>query len=576
MADDAARSNTPFGPSTPRESSTATADGSTAAALATPDEAALAAGVDDPEGLGELGSPAGETSAHASPGAAGGDAWWAAGSGGHPDGRTEEGEDPASSDAVDYGIAESSSAGGLSDGRSPNMPATSTAPPERGPFLDGFTDAPPAVDRPAVTAREPSSSLSSGEDRASEARALVERLPESWSLNTGDGNSWMVPETAELDRVERAAPPVTTLSATLATAVAAETAAFIENETASLPGGPPDDAFLQTLGLEAAEEVAPTVTAPTPAEEPVEADEPTLERERVLAGEPTARNTERLGAIPESEAAGHIASAMPEETTKPEAAAAEPEPEPEAPASSGPDGHDDGETAAERQSAFRTPVVTVRAGGITGSGRETLRANLSRLGAALGGAAVDRAETVGAEFDAVVADLGDRAPGGGPSAYLGYVGRQREGLTRTLPSYPPFSLVGVGNVASGASGTPASDGGPVRADVTLDRIAEWDPEYLFVDRGTQRYDALSRSSLRSVRAIRDNHVYGLVPTSDYGPDVSVALANAYYVGSVCYPKAFDLDPKLTANSVYERLLGASVHDELVDAYGGGYGGVSAR
>ena len=236
----------------------------------------------------------------------------------------------------------------------------------------------------------------------------------------------------------------------------------------------------------------------------------------------------------------------------------------------------DGETAAERQSAFRTPVVTVRAGGITGSGRETLRANLSRLGAALGGAAVDRAETVGAEFDAVVADLGDRAPGGGPSAYLGYVGRQREGLTRTLPSYPPFSLVGVGNVASGASGTPASDGGPVRADVTLDRIAEWDPEYLFVDRGTQRYDALSRSSLRSVRAIRDNHVYGLVPTSDYGPDVSVALANAYYVGSVCYPKAFDLDPKLTANSVYERLLGASVHDELVDAYGGGYGGVSAR
>ncbi|NBB69654.1 MAG: hypothetical protein GVY33_04915 [Alphaproteobacteria bacterium] len=350
MADDAARSNTPFGPSTPRESSTATADGSTAAALATPDEAALAAGVDDPEGLGELGSPAGETSAHASPGAADGDDWWAAASDGHPDGRTEEGEDPASSDAVDYGIEESSSAGGLSDGRSPNMPATSTAPPERGPFLDGFTDAPPAVDRPAVTAGEPSSSLSSGEDRASEARALVERLPESWSLNTGDGNSWMVPETAELDRVERAAPPVppvTTLSATLATAVAAETAAFIENETASLPGGPPDDAFLQTLGLEAAEEVAPTVTAPTPAEEPVEADEPTLERERVLAGEPTARNTERLGAIPESEAAGHIASAMPEETTKPEAAAAEPEPEPEAPASSGPDGHDDGETAAE-------------------------------------------------------------------------------------------------------------------------------------------------------------------------------------------------------------------------------------
>ena len=57
----------------------------------------------------------------------------------------------------------------------------------------------------------------------------------------------------------------------------------------------------------------------------------------------------------------------------------------------------------------------------------------------------------------------------------------------------------------------------------------------------------------------------------YYTNIDVALADAYYMGSIIYPKAFDgVDAKEKFNEITKFLLGAELYDDMAKAYFGGY------
>lgn len=147
-----------------------------------------------------------------------------------------------------------------------------------------------------------------------------------------------------------------------------------------------------------------------------------------------------------------------------------------------------------------------------------------------------------------------------------------QGFEATRPQFAPFDLLGgIDNVAAdvGFSGIP-------HVTVSAETIIDWDPEFVFVDLHNLDLvvdDIERNSAFQNLTAVENGNVYGLLPNYQYALNHSNALANAYAVGSVLYPDAFD-DIALgdRADDIYETLLGASIYDEVA-AIQGGFGQV---
>jgi iron complex transport system substrate-binding protein len=157
-----------------------------------------------------------------------------------------------------------------------------------------------------------------------------------------------------------------------------------------------------------------------------------------------------------------------------------------------------------------------------------------------------------------------------PSSYVGYLGRGKHGLPYTQPVYPPLEFVNADNVASGVSEDLKKKKGAARVTVDPEQIIEWDPSYIFVDVGTESYDALGEAEYQSIDAIENGDVYSVFPTRDYSINFGTALAD--YVGSVLYPGRFDdVDPVAKANEIYETFCGTPVYESVADSYRHGFG-----
>jgi len=229
-------------------------------------------------------------------------------------------------------------------------------------------------------------------------------------------------------------------------------------------------------------------------------------------------------------------------------------------------------TADDLQAKLDVPVVAVEPGVLDTSSRPSFFDALGLLGDVLG--TTDRANELIQRTKSFVGDLAERTAdvSDPPSAYVGYLGRGRHGFTYTQPSYPPLAFVGVDNVASDVTDNLKRKKGAPRAKIDPEQLIKWDPEYVFVDLGTESYDALGKSEYGSVTAIENDQVYGVLPTRDYAMNFGTVLADAYAVGTVLYPDRFgDDDPASKADDVYEAFVGARVYDTLVEAYGAGFG-----
>lgn len=176
-----------------------------------------------------------------------------------------------------------------------------------------------------------------------------------------------------------------------------------------------------------------------------------------------------------------------------------------------------------------------------------------------------RSEEVIRFFDQQIADLDLRTrnitDNQKPSAYVGGVGYYGAmGIESTEPAYPPFILTNVKNVASGL--------GIDHAQVSGEKIIEWDPEYFFLDLGCKDIPDLSKNTIYpSLNAVKNGNADGLIPYNSYTTDQDTVLADAYYIGSVIYPERFsDINPREKADEIYTYLIGKPVFDSLYKQY----------
>jgi len=234
----------------------------------------------------------------------------------------------------------------------------------------------------------------------------------------------------------------------------------------------------------------------------------------------------------------------------------------------------DASAAEELEAATGIPVVVVSYGAVGTIGPELLE-SITLVGDVLG--TQERAREVVEYLDGVQRDLEGRTAGirgeDRPSSYVGALAfKGVHGIESTQGDYPPLEMIGAENVAAGvAPGT----GGSVMID--REQLITWDPERVFLDLSgvsLVRDDILAnRAFYQEMAAFTDGEVYSQIPFNSYWTNVELALANAYYAGTVLFPDQFGdvADPGAKTDEIAEMLVGGPVYDRLVEIYGGGFG-----
>lgn len=227
----------------------------------------------------------------------------------------------------------------------------------------------------------------------------------------------------------------------------------------------------------------------------------------------------------------------------------------------------DASAADELQAKTGIPVFVLSYGD-TGSFGEELFDSIEIVGTVLG--TTERAAEVSAYLSETLDDLSARTQDveSDPSVFVGALGyKGLHGLESTQADYPPFSAIGARNVAS--------DLGKGSVMIDKEKLVEWDPDYVFVDRSGLSLVfedvAASRPLYESMTAVTGAQVYAQLPFNNYWTNIEIALADAYYVGTVLYPEQFaDVDPAAKADELATFLDGAPVYDTLTQIYGGGF------
>jgi len=221
--------------------------------------------------------------------------------------------------------------------------------------------------------------------------------------------------------------------------------------------------------------------------------------------------------------------------------------------------------ADDLQTKTGIPVIVIDYGDL-GENREVLCEALRLMGEVLG--RQDRAEDLIAYIEETIGDLARRTAGiadeSKPSVYVGGIGfRGAHGILSTEPSYEPLAFVNGRNVAAGL--------GVEHAMISSERLLEWDPDIIFVDRGglSLVLDDFQRPEFSYLKALKKGRLYGLLPFNYYTCNYATVLANAYYIGYVLYPERFaDVDPEAKADDIYEAFLGAPVYERMAESFGG--------
>ncbi len=125
-----------------------------------------------------------------------------------------------------------------------------------------------------------------------------------------------------------------------------------------------------------------------------------------------------------------------------------------------------------------------------------------------------------------------------PACYIGGVAsRGAHGFTSTEPGYPPFLYTNAKNVAA----LPGEKISAV-AQISKEKLLEWDPEILFVDLSTTTageqasslYQLTHDSALSALSAVREGNIWGVLPYNSYTLNYGSVLANGYFVGKTLY------------------------------------------
>ena len=224
------------------------------------------------------------------------------------------------------------------------------------------------------------------------------------------------------------------------------------------------------------------------------------------------------------------------------------------------------EVANEIQEKTGVPVVMFYTGNyVTDS--ETIQDTLLLLGKVLD--KEQRAKDLIAYFDAVEADLQKRVAGlsADKTVYVGGVAYNgAHGLDGTDPTYYSFEILNIKNAAGEI--TSVSQTG--YAQVSKEKILEWDPDFIIVDlatltaaEGGALAELKNDPSYRELTAVKNSMVYTVNPHTSMNVNHETTLANAYFIGKLLYPEQFaDIDPVKKADEIYTFVVGEPVFDLL--------------
>ena len=183
----------------------------------------------------------------------------------------------------------------------------------------------------------------------------------------------------------------------------------------------------------------------------------------------------------------------------------------------------------------------------------------------------DRAAEVVAYMQGIEADLNQRTAdiADRPLVYFGCQSNQgSHGIESTVGNYVLFEALNIRNAIAEA-------GVHQYAVVDKEQILELDPDAIVIDAGGYeilKEDYAANPDLyEALTAVREGKVYMQMPYNWYYTNLEIALADAYYIGSVIYSDAFsDVVIEEKFDEISNFMLGIDAYDAIAATYYGGY------
>ncbi|SHF61113.1 iron complex transport system substrate-binding protein [Caldanaerobius fijiensis DSM 17918] len=227
--------------------------------------------------------------------------------------------------------------------------------------------------------------------------------------------------------------------------------------------------------------------------------------------------------------------------------------------------------ADDLQAKTGIPVVVLSYGKI-GTFEEDIYKSLEVIGKIMG--KEDRTRKLVEYIKNIQKDLDDRTKDipddKKPTVYIGALGfKGAHGIESTQSNYPPFVAVHAKNVAD----TLRQKGSVM---IEKEKLLAWNPDIIFIDAGNFKLvkDDYQKNPefYKSLKAVKNDNVYGLLPYNNYTTNIDTALVDSYWVGKVLYPEQFnDIDPVQKANEIYTFFFGEqgkSAYNKMKELYGG--------
>lgn len=226
--------------------------------------------------------------------------------------------------------------------------------------------------------------------------------------------------------------------------------------------------------------------------------------------------------------------------------------------------------AEELQQKTGIPIVVLSYGGagVTSIFGERVQGSLKLVGQVISDdtkarAAIDFLVKAQQDLDARTKNIADADK---PSVYVGGLGSKgTHGIESTQGKYALLDVIHAKNVVdeTGKSGSIMVD---------REKLLQWNPYFLFVDQGgyaliKEDYQK-NPNFYNSLTAVKEGRVYSQLPYNYYSTNLDTAIADAYYLGTIIYPKAFaDVDPAKKADEIYKALLGQPLYAKMVEQFG---------
>lgn len=145
-----------------------------------------------------------------------------------------------------------------------------------------------------------------------------------------------------------------------------------------------------------------------------------------------------------------------------------------------------------------------------------------------------------------------------PTVYVGAVNyKGAKSFGGTCANYAPLVELSAKNVAD-------STGQDGSIDVDIEQIANWNPDYMFLNAGNMdlmKEDYANNKDLfDSLTAFQEGHLY-TQPFFNYnGTNIDTGICDTYFIGATIYPDAFaDVDLESKYSEIYTTLLGVDFY-----------------